>query len=185
MMRTTTPILSILIAVLLFLFFTHPEYVKTMEIKNEIEQYREARNTYEQFSARLGEKYAKKTGRSAYEIERLDALIPEEADETRHLVDLEMLAEKNSLLFGNTAVDSRDLTSIKRDKESATPSEELRTTDISFEVVGTYGQVKSFLADLESSLVIFEVTDLSFTVVEGPFQQFKITVRTYALPEAS
>lgn len=187
MMRTTTPILSLLIAVLLFVFFTHPEYVETMDVQKQIGEYQKATATYQKFSATLEEKLAKKSNRSAYEVERLAVLIPNGIDETQYLVDLEALAGRNNLLFGNTSVEDSDFSVVRKGKEAsdASPKDELTTVDITFEVVGTYDQFKQFLRDLESSLTIFEVTSMSFTVIEGPFQQFKLTVRTYALPESN
>ena len=185
MMRTTTPILSILIAILLFVFFTHPQYVEIADIEKEIAQYNDAKTTTDTFTQKLTAKLAKKAERSAVEVERLDQLVPSSIDGTRHLVDLEALAGKHNLLFGNTSVEDSDLVTTKstaNDSEKMT-RDELLTVDISFDVVGTYAQLKSFLQDLERSLTLFEVTELSFNVVEGQFQQFSFTVRTYALPE--
>ncbi|HEU4677309.1 MAG TPA: hypothetical protein VFS75_01160 [Candidatus Paceibacterota bacterium] len=186
MMRTTTPILSILIAVLLFVFFTQPQYLKAKDLMNQIDEYHQATKTYADFTGALENKLAKKSDRSPYEMERLDQLVPEEIDDTQDLVDLEALAQKNNLLFQVTEVDDKQLSFVDRSgggaSSAATSRDELTTVDISFAVVGTYDQFKSFLKDLEKSLTIYEVTQLSLTVAEGPFQQFKMTVRTYALP---
>lgn len=182
MMRTTTPILSILIAVSLFIFFTHPEYLKTASIKEEISQYQDAKEKYAEFSDKLEGKLQKKALLGAGESEGLARLVPDTIDETRHLVDLEVMAERHNMLFGNTSVEGRDFAPTSRGGgEASVVSGELTSVDISFEVVGTYAQFKSFLADLERSLTLFEVTQMSFDVVEGPFQQFALTVRTYAL----
>lgn len=184
MMRTTTPILSILIAVALFVFFTHPEYLETADIKEEIGQYQDAKEKYAEFSSKLEGKIQKKNALTAQESEGLVRLVPDTIDETQHLVDLETMAERHNMLFGNTSVESRDFAPASRGggQEKSAVSGELTSVDISFELVGTYAQFKSFLADLERSITIFEVTRMSFDVVEGPFQQFGLTVRTYALP---
>lgn len=184
MMRTTTSILSIFIAVLLFMFFTHPEYQAAVAIKNEVAEYAKARETYDDFERQLAQKETQKANRSAYEVERLDRLVPESIDETQYLVDLEALAERHNLLFGNTSVEDNDFAVTGENTNSTRDSaNELITVDISFEVVGTYEQFKSFLADLEKSITLFEVTQLSFSVVDGPFQQFSLTIRTFAFPK--
>src|SRR3989344_5405340 len=55
------------------------------------------------------------------------------------------------------------------------------TTDISFDVIGSYEQFRSFLRQLESSLVMLEIVDLKFTSGEGFLQQYSFTLRHHAL----
>jgi Tfp pilus assembly protein PilO len=186
MLRTTTPVLSLLTAILMFVFFTQPFYEKTLSMDTEIAEYHEATKTYKNFLTKLEEKVAVKNARSAYEIERLNTLIPETIDETQYLVDIEALAKKQNLLFGNISISENKLVSSKVTKDKEKEKEdvqatELGTVDISFDVVGTYEQFKDFLKEMETSLTIFEVTHMALEAVEGPFQQFSVTVRVYAL----
>jgi hypothetical protein len=188
MMRTLTPVLSLLIAVLLFFFFTQPAFTEVSALQAEIDEYQDAAESYVEFSKILEEKLNVKQNRAAIESERLDRLVPDAIDDTRLLVDLEAMAESHNMLFGNIAVEGGDaeLLSSKETEGGEfveTGSGELSATDISFDVIGTYEQFKDFLRDIEQSLTVLEVVGITFSATDGDFQQFSVTVRTYALPE--
>ena len=55
------------------------------------------------------------------------------------------------------------------------------TLTIGFSVTGTYDDFRAFLADVERSLVLMEVTDISFSASEGDTIPFSVTVRLYSL----
>ncbi len=183
-LRTLTPILSIIIAVLLVIFFVHPKYIEITAIQNEIDEYNTAIDRYNEFSATLDNKLAIKKGRSAYDNERLDQIVPETEDNAQLLVDLKSLAEQFNLLFGNISVAGKG-DDLKSGAVSATAPEdfsgELTSQDISFEVIGTYEQIKAFITDLEKSLTLFEITSLSMDASKTIFQQASVTVRVYSL----
>lgn len=181
MMRTITPVLSVLIAGLLFFFFTQPRFDELKAVQTQIDAYQKATEGYKAFSGTLESKLSAMRNRSALESERLNLLIPDKIDETRFLVDLEKMAKNNNMLFGNIKVESKD--SVLGNGDTGAVSDELRTADISFEVIGTYDQFKELLRDIESSIAILEVVEISFKASDDIFQQFAITVRTYALPK--
>ena len=184
MMRTLTPILSIIIALLLFLFFIKPQYSEITLLQTEIDEYTNAVESYNDFIAVLDGKLRIKNSRASSDSERLDKLVRTDIDDTRLIVDLEAMVEKHNMLFGNVISSGNDaeLSSGGTDPAQA-QSEELRIADITFDVIGTYEQFKDFLKDLESSLTIYEVINLAFNVTEGTFQQFSVKVRSYALPK--
>ncbi len=182
MIRTLTPISSILIAILLFVFFIQPEYEKTSRIQEEIRAYQEASRNYESFLNLIEHKFNTKNTQAAFNSERLDTLVPATIDDARILVDLERIAKSKGMLFGNVGVEKEAGDPFSGDTESEKENrEELYATDISFEVIGTYEQFKSMLSEIETSLTLFEVTQIAFNVTEGLFQQFAITVRVYSL----
>lgn len=185
MMRTLTPVLSIIIALLLFIFFTQPQYGDITVLQQSIDEYHLAGQKYDTFLNTLNTKLDEKKNQSIVANERLDVLVPNSIDDTRLLVDLEKVAKNNNMLFGNIETKTGDY-----EVDSATNEEvgnglkELYAEDISFEVIGTYDQFKSFLSTIENSLTLFEVTEMSVTETENSaFQQFALTVRTFALPD--
>lgn len=184
--RTLTPVLSLVIAIILFVFFVRPQYAEVMNIQSEIDEYQKTITQYTEFTNKLEAKISAKESRSALQNEQLEKLVPTEINDAQSLVDLEALAKRHSLLFGNTKVTSGD-TELKRKTDPTDSvvegSDVLLTADVSFAVIGTYDQFKLFLADLEKSLSIYEVTQISFDTAESSFQQFEVTVRVYALPK--
>ncbi len=187
MIRTLTPISSILIALLLGIFFIQPEYTKVLDTQREIDEYQSAIEQYASFSALLEQKLTEKQNRSVNENEQLDLLVPEVVNSAQLLVDLEYMAESHSMLFGNILV-TGGKTALTNQSTSGTVKEESRdelyTVDISFEVIGTYEQFKSYLRDIESSATLFEVTKITFAPTEDMFQQFSVTVRIHTLNES-
>lgn len=186
--RTLSPFLSIIVAIVLFMFFIKPTYYEAGALRDDAREYREAVSTYKEFTTILQEKIEEKEKNSSDE-EKLNLLLPEETDSTHLLVDLKTLANRNGLLFGNVIVVEGEASNPKEeDGEDSVIDARARLvpTDISFELIGTYDQFKSFLENLESSQVLFEVTTLTFDTTEQKiFHQFSFTVRTYALPSSN
>jgi Tfp pilus assembly protein PilO len=60
-------------------------------------------------------------------------------------------------------------------------SSQYSTLEIGFSVTGTYDDFRAFLADVERSLVLMEVTKISFSSSEGDAIPFSVTVRLYSL----
>jgi cell fate (sporulation/competence/biofilm development) regulator YlbF (YheA/YmcA/DUF963 family) len=182
MFRALTPTLAIVSALLIFFLFIQPQYTKLQAVQQEIAEYEKATTDYANFRQKLEAFDTRRNSVSALERDRLDLFVPKEINATQSLVDLEMLAKQNLMLFGNISVaDAADRTRSGAD-EDADRVREPEHADISFEVIGTYAQFKAFLAAIERSLTLFEVTNISATVGEGTFIQFGVTVRTYALP---
>jgi len=185
--RTLSPFLSIIVAIVLFVFFIKPTYYETNALRDDAREYREAASSYIDFTEILKQKIEEKEKFTSGE-KKLNLLIPEEIDSTQLLVDLKSLANRNGLLFGNIVVVEGEALDMEEEDEDSVIDERARLvpTDISFELIGTYSQFKSFLEDLESSQVLFEVTSLAFDTAEQKmFQQFSFTVRTYALPSSN
>lgn len=183
MIRTLTPILSVIIAVILFIFFTQTQLDEIKSLQKQTASYVTATEKYNEFRAILQQKLSIKNNRSTYDNERLDILAPVLLDSTLILINLEKIAKTHNLLLGNVTVKGEDVLVSNTDNEVAFENSELQTVDISFEIIGSYDQFKSFLRDLEKSLSLFEVTEIKYTVTEdGPFQQFALTVRSFALP---
>lgn len=185
-LRTLTPVLSVIIAIILFIFFVHPKYNEIVTVQAEIAEYENAILKYNNFTNNLEAKLAAKKNRSALDNEHLDRLVPDEIDETQLLVDIESLAKRNALLFGNVDVINGGAELIRNTRNEVAAveeSDELKTVDISFEVIGTYEQFKAFLADMEKSMTIFEVVEMKIDVDDSAFQQFAVTVRVYSLPK--
>ncbi len=188
MMRTITPIFSIILAILLYFFFISPIYAEIKEIRMETESFLMAAEDYDNFNKDSNKLLGLKSSQSPLTIERLNQLVPENIDSAHLIADLEAMAKKQNMLFGSISTETTGATlggssSDSLDLNTQTPAnEELQTTDISFELIGTYDQFQAFLTELESSLTLMEVTSIEFTASNGLFEQFGVTVRAYALP---
>ena len=188
MMRTLTPVFSIVIALVAFFFYTQPKYDGTTSIESDITEYNKAVDTAQKLNTLIQNLLNEKNTHSQAELVKLDKIVPQEVDEVRLIVDLKNMAKHYNMLFGNIEVSSEPVDTSKL--TSATVSDAIGadsfvTSDISFSLIGTYDQFKSMLYDIERSMTILDVTNLSIAASEGTLQQFNITVRAYSLPRIS
>ncbi len=187
MIRTLTPIFSIIIALLVFLFVTKPIFGEIQIAQSDNEKYRVAVNQAKELNSTLTSFTTQMNGFSSLEKERLNALVPTEIDEVKLLADLKDLTQKHNMLLGNVSV-SEEAHSADAEKESVSSQtvtyESLVSTDVSFALIGTYTQFKEVLREIEKSLVLMEVVGVSFTAGSGDLMQFETTVRLYALPDS-
>ncbi len=190
MFRTITPIFSIVIAFVVFFSFTQPRLTIVSNNNGERDEYLKAAEKAQQLSDTLNDLISTKRSHSIQNLENLKVLVPTDIDEVRLLADLSDMAKKRNLLFGNVSLAESEISNdgmIEEELIGDTGSAEvsysdLIATDISFEIIGTYQQFKALLGDIERSLVLMEVTNITASASEGTLQQFAITVRTYALP---
>lgn len=186
MFRTITPVFSIIIALVIFFFFAKPMFGEIKVIQGETAQYEAAAGKAGELNAALSALVAKKRAYSTADVERLDALVPPSINEVTILADLSAIARSHNMLFGNIDVGHAE--------KSTTPSSgsvemtqkvaytDFVTSDIEFALIGSYDQFKAFLADVEKSLVMLEVTNITFTASEGDLQQYAVKVKAFSLP---
>lgn len=184
MFRTLTPIVAILMAVVVYFYYIQPTMDEIQDIEGETDEYVEAVRNAEQFNTRLQTLVQKKNSFSAFEIERLNALVPDTVDEVKLLVDLKEVARAHGMLFGNISVSENEDTGGSGEISEGSTLDFERDfvySDIQFGLIGTYEQFRGALAEIERSLVLLEVVNISFSASEGDLQQYKITARAYAL----
>jgi len=184
MLKTLSPIISIILALAIFFFFTKPMFAEVATIQEQTNEYSEAVQKAEEFNNYLQGLLAKRNSFSAAELERLEALVPDKIDEVRMLVDLNALTDAKGVLFGNIVVeesDDKQDTEGDDDSYSSISQEDFNSLDISFSVIGTYDQMKDLLEDIEKSLILMEVLGMDFQSIEGDLQQYNMKVRLYSL----
>jgi hypothetical protein len=193
MFRTVTPIVSIILAVLLFMFFVQPQYDEVKGLRKDRDDYREATTQYDAFNNKLQDKIKQKNDFSMSDKERLEEFMPNDLDSSELLVKLEQIVKRHNMLFGNIKADDGAgkelLGRVPQEGDESgenANTEELVSLDISFSVIGTYTQFKDLLVDLESSLTLFEIIDIKLDEGgETQFQQYAITVRAFALQDGN
>lgn len=186
MLKTLTPILSIILAAAIFFFFARPLFAEIESVQSETNEYREAVEKATEFNNFLQSLITKQNSFSTTKLNRLETLVPEEIDEVRALVDLEALAQRNNMFFGNVEVAKTEEKDTREDDESTKGSasvsrSDFKTIDVTFGTIGTYEQFREFLKELETSLVRMEVMGIDFSTTEGDLNLYKLKIRLYAL----
>jgi Tfp pilus assembly protein PilO len=189
MFRIIGPILSILIAGAAIFFFVKPMFVEIQAVQAETKGYTDAIDKATQFNVLLASLLEKKNSFSTRELDRLETLVPDQIDGVRALVDLERLATSHGLLFSRVTVDlagegiedSEESSKDVADGSVVQLQNGLRALDIEFSVVGGYSQFKSFLEDVERSLVLMDISELTFQTQVGELTNYNVTVRLYGM----
>jgi len=185
MMRSVSPFISLVIAVVVFFFYTRPMFADIEALQLQTAEFMNAAEKAQELNRELSEKVTRKRSFDQVSLDRLDALVPPSIDEVKALTDVSELARKHNMLFGNISLQTENTK--KRNNEGGSGTlgitlSDLSHTDVQFGLIGTYEQFKAFLGDVEQSLVMLEVIDVNFTAGEGLLQQFDMKVRLYSLP---
>lgn len=187
MMRTITPVLSLVIAITLFFSVTRPMLAEIRTIQDETEEYQDAVRKADALNGKLNALVAKRNSFNEIDMDRLNTFIAEDVDEVKLLADLKALSVSHgTYIFNVNVVPGREVekSTNSKNKNTAVSYDDFQSVDISFALVGTYDQFKGMLKDIERSLVPMEVVGLEFTAAESDLMQFSITIRSYALPNA-
>lgn len=196
MLKTITPILSIILSLVIFFVYVKPTFTEIKGTKAEIDAYDKAIDQSKENTSLLTDLLAKKNAYPKEDLDRLEAIVPVEVNSVKLLADLSEIAKKHNVLFGNIVVGDKDgQGGGKSSEESLTPSvqatldyKDIAFTDISFGIIGTYDEFKSFLFDVEQSLTLMEVVGISMGESEAgkdELGQYEITIRVFALPKTS
>lgn len=200
MAKTLTPIISMLIALALLLTYVKPSFEEIKSVQSETQDYTEAIDRSEALHARVNELIMRQNSFSPADLERLEALLPDQIKEVSLMLDIDALSKRHNLTFGNILLENTGEDNVKPLPETVTRSvlrdpgnpaagsrEETVTipryytpVDISFAVTGTYTDFKSFIADLERSLVLMDIMDLTVSATEGDLTTYSVTTRLYS-----
>ena len=201
MFKALTPLIGIAIAIGLFFVYIRPTFQEIKSIQDETAEYAQATEKAAELQGRISEPKNKQTAIPLTNIERLEALVPNHIDEVAVLIDLNTLAVAHRLTLADIKVAQQSATtagsqqtqeqgipdvpvaaSAGQDTVGKATTGDYHTLDMSFSVSGTYTDFRMFLQDIERSLVLMDVTKISFLRTEGGSTlSFKVGVRLYAI----
>lgn len=186
-MKFLTPIILIVTAVGVFLFYTDSVYRKVAEDPKEggVKQKKEyvaqldkqLAQTREILRARgeLSEQYKKISGR---DLDNLNELLPDHVDNVKLVLDLNGIARNHGMTLRDIKVNEE---APSKDAPVGPDKKPYSQILLSFEVTAPYENFVSFLEDLERSLRIVDVTALDFEANEKGVYNYKVTIKTYWL----
>ncbi len=197
MFKALTPIFAIIIAVGLAVTYVSPTFGEIKALEDEAVDYADAIEKAQQLQSLIAQKIDKMNGFNPNDIEDLKTMVPDSVDEVSLVMDLDALARANHMTFSNIVIkegvesgagEAEVLDPAILDPEDpeyvedqVVSSATYTPTEVSFSVTGTYEDMRSFLSNLEESLVLVDVTELNFsTAEEEDLTSYAMTVRAYA-----
>lgn len=185
MIRSLIALVGVAGAVALFFLYTKPAYDGVEALRAENKSYDLALEKAAELQRLKQSLLSRYNAFNPADIERLHKLLPDHVDNVRLVLDLDTLASKHGLALQNVVI-SRPNTADEGRVGVIGPSQNtFESLTFQFSTTGTYARFKEFLTDLEDSLRIVDVTNLSIAAAAPslgePTYSFSITLRTYWL----
>jgi len=184
----------IIVAIAVFFSFIDPEYKEIKELKIEDGQFDEALERSKELQTIRDELLSKYNTFSTDELDRIEKLLPDNVDNIRLILDLDGIASLYGILIQNVSISDGGRGKSGTEKVigdeiassgviAVTSQNKLGRIDLSFDVTASYDVFKLFLKDLEKSLRIVDIKNLSIGSKSDSnnLLSFKITIRTYWL----
>lgn len=199
-MRSTLTVILILVSVGLALIFVKPMWngelnpaitfrgsdFNIAELRFQIEEYQSVLARTEAAASRRDELNVKKQIIEASgDSDKLTKIAPPGTDLIRLIIDVNGVGQRHGMPISSISVSK--ISSGEEVEEGrplrATSKQNVEMMEISFIVAGPYETFLSFLADLERSLRIFDVSSLSVSSLErGSAYEYKLSLKTYSIP---
>jgi uncharacterized protein YoxC len=179
-MKLLTPLLIIGIALGLLLVFVKPQYAQVQTVRSQVAQYDAAIAQVQAAVKQKDQLLAKKNSFNPEDIKRLQRFLPDKVDQVKWIIDVNGIANKYRA----------NIAKIKLTEESKSQSG-LGTTEVgygattlSFNIGLTYEDFQKFLMDIEQSLQLMDVAEITFKpATDSNIYDYTITLRTYWLKE--
>ena len=167
------------LAVWLFFSYTKPTWVGIADIKKDIEDHQTSLADVERFEQKINTLQAKKDNLNQADLDRMDVLAPKSLDETGVMADVQVIVERNGARLLTVGVTEWTGGGAGAADAGAAGLRELslQSKNISIAIEATYEQFKNILVDLERSLVLLEVVNVTFGAIEGDIVNYQLTIR--------
>ncbi|MFA7252437.1 MAG: type 4a pilus biogenesis protein PilO [Candidatus Paceibacterota bacterium] len=112
------------------------------------------------------------------QLEKLEKLLPNNIDNIKLVMDMNQIANIHNLILKNIKLD----TATKADSSKlGTDNNPYGTVGLSFSVTASYDNFQNFLTDLERSLRLVDIVDLSVSANDTGLYEFAVSLKTYWL----
>lgn len=184
-MNLITPIILIAISIGTFFMYINPNYqgdnlggdVRSIKsLQAEDEQYQTALNNTEEINMKRQDLVDKQGQISPTDLAKLELLMPDSVDNVSLVVNINQIAQNHGLVLKNIKLDPV----IKSDTNQS-QNTKTGTLGLSFSVSTSYNNFYAFLSDLENSLRLVDITDLSITGNDTGVYDFSLSLKTYWL----
>ena len=176
-MKFIVPTILIILSGAAFWAFISPRYENVKVLRAQEAQFDEALSRSKELIALRDKLLSKYNTFQTDDLERLAKLLPDTVDNVRLVLDIDSIAAKYGMTIRNASV-----------REALQPQDAIGpSTDawgsitLEFITTASYENLTRFLADLEGSLRIVDVTDISFNASQTNLNEYTITLTTYWL----
>lgn len=188
MIKTILSLIGLAAAAGIFFFFTQPQYDTIRALESEVDQYDQALERSSELQKIKQSLISRRNAFNLEDVNRLQKLLPDHVDNVRLVLDLDNLAARHGMAIQNVVTSNPVAvrSSGGAIADAAGTRQKYDSLTLQFRTQGTYENFVAFLRDLETSLRIVDLVDLSLVQVPGsvagePLYRFELTIRTYWL----
>lgn len=175
-MKFTIPLILIALAAGALFVLVLPQYDTVKGLMAERARLEKALKNAQESEALFAEKVAAYNTISDEDRIKLERILPTERDAVRLIIYLNNVARASGVSLEDITVP--DVAPTPEGDSSGAPVG-YQPVDVAFKFTGSYGQLTAFLTELERSLRIFDIAELSFVVPEKGLPSYSLSVRTY------
>ena len=183
-MKSLTPIIFIIVSIIIFFTVTDPVYKQVKDLRVQLAQYQDVLDKSSELLRQRKTLQDKYDSFSKDDIDRLKKLLPDTVDNVRLIIDIDEIAKRYGLTIKNVRLDDSKVTKAGVKDAAATITAgagKYGTIPMGFSVSSDYPTFLSFLEDLESSLRIVDVTNISLKAGANNTYSFDVSLKTYWL----
>ncbi|MDO8623961.1 MAG: hypothetical protein Q7R54_01270 [bacterium] len=179
-MNRLIPAVALVLALAIFFGYVSPTYSgSVVKTKATIEREQAALDAASLFAKKQNELASAKNAISPDNLAHLETLLPGSVDNVGLILDLTALAARSGVLLSNINVTPPASAAIASD--AGTELSPIGSVDLTLTAAGSYGAFRSFLASIERSARLLDVSNLSLAGSETGVYTYSMTVRLYWL----
>lgn len=181
MIKLTFPIIFILLSAGLFFGFIDPTYNDIQKILEEEKKFDQALDKSKELQRVRDKLLSKYNTFSTNDLTRLTKLLPDNVDNVRLVLDIDHIASAYGMRIRDVVVRKAQ----SRQAGVIGPSEKpYESVMLSFSLTSSYENLIQFIKDIEKSLRIVDVTEISLIpsrIGDDNLYEYNIGIKTYWL----
>ena len=177
------PIILVASAIGLFMVYTDPAYQEIKELQSQVASYDEALDKSQELKKIRDQLISRRNTFPAEALQKLEKILPDNVDNIRLIIDINSIAARHSLSIKNLELGTvSDSASSRSALAVGSSGSAVGSVELGFAVSASYDDFLLFLQDLEHSLRVVDIENLSFDVApESSVNDYTFTIRTYWL----
>lgn len=184
MRRFILPVLLVALAIGLFMLYTDPAYQGVKELQAQVAAYDEALDKSQELKRTRDQLISRRNTFPAESIQKLEKILPDNVDNIRLIIDINSIAARHQLSIKGIELGQLSDSSSSRNAIAVGGSgSAVGSVELGFTVTASYDNFLAFLQDLEHSLRVVDIEQITFTVnpEDGALNDYTFNIRTYWL----
>jgi len=180
-MNNTNSIALILISCGLFFFFGKPMIADLSDLLAKKAEYTDALAKINSIQETTSSLTTKLNALSDTEKSQIQVLLPGKPDTVKFISDIDSAASKQGISIDNISYNNVN-TDTSGSVAGAPPPNDYSSMMLNFSFASDYPHLKAFLTDLESSLRLMDIRQVSLAVGEKGVFTYRVSAEIYWMP---